>query len=70
MSDPIARRLVQLESNVAHLEHLCEQLNQVVVAQGKQLARLQSHQEQAGKTLAAIELERVKATNPKPPHYQ
>ncbi len=70
MSDPIAKRLVKLESNVAHLEHLCEQLNQVVVAQGKQLARLQAQQEQAGKTLATIELERIKANNPKPPHYQ
>ena len=70
MSDPIAKRLVKLESNVAHLEHLCEQLNQVVVAQGKQLARLRAQQEQAGRTLATIEIERVKATNPKPPHYQ
>ena len=70
MSDPIVKRLVNLESNLAHLEQLCEQLNQVVVTQGKQLARLRAQQDQAGQTLATIELERVKATNPKPPHYQ
>ena len=70
MSDPIAQRLVKLESNLAHLEHLCEQLNQVVVAQGKQLARLQGQQQQLDTTVATIELERVKANNPKPPHYQ
>lgn len=70
MSEPLAKRLVELESNVAHLEHLCEQLNEVVVSQGKQIARLKAQQEQAGRTLATIELERVKATNPKPPHYQ
>ena len=70
MSDPFAQRLVKLESNLAHLEHLCEQLNQVVVAQGKQLARLQGQQQQLDTTVATIELERVKANNPKPPHYQ
>jgi uncharacterized coiled-coil protein SlyX len=59
-----------LESHLAHLEHQYDQLNQVVLEQGRQLTRLQALQQQVSQTMEAIELERIKGTNAKPPHYQ
>lgn len=70
MPESIAERMVRLESNFAHLERLYEQLNEVVVEQGKWVSRLQAQQQQVIATLETAELERIKALNPKPPHYQ
>lgn len=70
MSLIIERRLEKLESAHAHLERQYEELNQVVIAQGRLLAKLKAQQDVASHTLESIELERVKANNPKPPHYQ
>jgi uncharacterized coiled-coil protein SlyX len=70
MPETDADRLEKIESNMAHLEHLVEQLNQVVVEQGRALSRLQAQQQQLASTVETQELERIKATNVKPPHYQ
>lgn len=70
MSESLEERLTRLEYNVTHLEHLVEQLNQVVIEQGKQLSRLQAQQQALSQTIETQELERIKATNSKPPHYQ
>ncbi len=67
---PINDRLQHLESILASLEHQYDQLNRVVIEQGKLLARLQGEHQQTAESLRTIELERVRATNPKPPHYQ
>lgn len=63
-------RLEILESHVAHLERQYEELNQVVIAQGKLLARLQKEAAKISDTMETIEGDRVRATNAKPPHYQ
>ena len=70
MEKEIAARLERIESHLVHLEHLVDQLNQVVTDQGRQLARLQSQQQKISTTIESIELERIKGTNAKPPHYQ
>jgi len=70
MSDPNAERLEKIETHVAHLEHLVEQLNGVVVEQSRLLSRLQAQQQQLASTVETQELERIKNTNTKPPHYQ
>ena len=70
MDKEIAARMEKVESNLAHLEHLVDQLNQVVLEQSKQLSKLQSGQQKISQTVENIELERIKSTNPKPPHYQ
>ena len=62
-------RLDRLEINLAHLEHEYEQLNQVVIAQTKQITRLEGDLRKALGTLTTIELDRIRQTNPKPPHY-
>jgi len=70
MDKEIAERLEKLESHLAHLEHLYDQLNQVVLDQSRQLTKMQSLQQKVSQTIENLELERIKSTNPKPPHYQ
>ena len=70
MDEELLRRLENLESHLAHLEHQYDQLNQVVLEQGKQLTRLQATQQKVSQTVETMELDRIKATNAKPPHYQ
>ncbi len=70
MDQELAARLEKLESNLTHLEHQYDELNQVVVEQARQLAKMQAQQQKVSQTVESIELERIKSTNPKPPHYQ
>ncbi len=70
MDNELAERLQKIESHLAHLEHLYEQLNEVVLDQGRQLSKMRAQQQRISQTLETAELERIKSTNPKPPHYQ
>jgi uncharacterized coiled-coil protein SlyX len=63
-------RVQKLESHVAFLERQFEELNDVVIAQGKALARIQAELARASEALQAAEMERIRANNPKPPHFQ
>ena len=67
MSD---KQLAKLETHVAHLEHQVEQLNDVVIEQGKLLDRLRKEVQRLSGAMQTMELERVKANNARPPHYQ
>jgi uncharacterized coiled-coil protein SlyX len=70
MDHELAERLARIESHLAHLERQFEELNQVVIAQGRELARLKSAQQKIGDTIEASEGEHIRATDTKPPHYQ
>jgi len=70
MDEQLADRLEKIESNLAHLEHLCEQLNQVVLEQGREFAKMRLQQQKLANTIETIELDRIRSTNAKPPHYQ
>ncbi|MBI5386484.1 MAG: SlyX family protein [Verrucomicrobia bacterium] len=70
MNDEHTARLERIESALAHLERHYEQLNEVVIEHGRSLARIQSLLQRLGQTVENIELDRIKSTNPKPPHYQ
>lgn len=61
---------VRIESHLAHLEHLYDQLNRVVVEQGRELHRLQLELRRVARSLEGIERQRIDQTNAKPPHYQ
>ena len=65
-----SHRLEKIESHLAHLERQYEELNQVVIEQGKLLARLHKENAKVSDAVQTIELERIRANNPKPPHYQ
>src|SRR5262245_60649096 len=66
MDRELSERLKKVESNLAHLEHLYDQLNQVVLEQTRVLSKLVAQQQRISQ---AFELERIKATQQKPPHY-
>lgn len=70
MADEHFRRIDRLEANIAHLEHQVEQLNGVVIEQGKLLERLKKEVHRQSTAMQTLELERVKSNNQKPPHYQ
>ncbi len=70
MADEQSRRTEKIESNVAHLEHQLEQLNSVVIEQGKLLERLKKEIQRQSRAMESLELERIQSNNPKPPHYQ
>ena len=59
-----------LEIKIAHLEYLCDQLNLVIIDQGKRIARLENQVRGVTSSVQEIEMERVRNTNLKPPHYQ
>lgn len=69
MNDDPPDRLPQIEANLAHLERQVEELNEVVIEQGKLVARLKKEVQRQTRTLETWELERMKANNPKPPHH-
>jgi SlyX protein len=70
MNDEVAARFSRLEIQVAHIERLAEQLNGVVIEQSRELDRVRKLLQRQGLTLETIEMDRIKSTNPKPPHYQ
>ena len=63
------QRLERIEVHVAHLEHQVEQLNEVVVEQGKLVEHLKKQAQRQSAVLETMELERIKANNPEPPHH-
>jgi len=66
----LQRRLNRIESHLAHVERLHDELNEVVVEQSKLLKKLQTQMRRVSDSMETAELERIRATNPKPPHYQ
>ena len=70
MNEDLSTRLGKIESNLAHLEHQVEQMNEVIMAQDKLLERLKKEVKRQSSTMEGLELERIKANSSKPPHYQ
>jgi SlyX protein len=70
MSDESSERLQKMEASLAHLENQVEQLNEVVIEQGKLIERMKKEVQKQSAALGTMELERMKSNNPKPPHYQ
>ena len=69
MNDEILQRLGRIESQAAHLEHQVEQLNQVLVGQGRTVELLKKQVQRQSAVLETLELEHIKANNPRPPHH-
>lgn len=69
MADETSQRIEKLESHVAHLEHQVEQLNEVVTEQGRLVGFLKKQVQKQSGALETLELERIKANNPRPPHH-
>jgi uncharacterized coiled-coil protein SlyX len=65
----VEQRLERAEAALAHAEHQYDQLNKVVVEQGKLLEKLRRQLERLSESMETQELERIRTTNTKPPHY-
>jgi uncharacterized coiled-coil protein SlyX len=70
MDDDVLARLGNIESHVAHLEHQVEQMNAVIIEQGRMLDRLKKDVQRQTTAMESLELERIQSNNTKPPHYQ
>jgi SlyX protein len=70
MDDDTAERIERLETHLAHLDHHVEQLNSVVIEQGKLLDRLKKVIQRQANAMETLELERIKSNVERPPHYQ
>jgi uncharacterized coiled-coil protein SlyX len=64
-----AERIGRLEANLSHAEHQAEQLNEVVIEQGKEIVRLRKQLERLSQTFEAEQIDRIRTNNPPPPHY-
>jgi uncharacterized coiled-coil protein SlyX len=64
------KRLVEIESALAHMEQLTETLNETVIEQGKTIRRLSQQVEQLTESLADTDMKSIKDNVTKPPHYQ
>ena len=63
-------RLDLLESHLSHIEKQVEELNEVIINQARDIKRLQTITQRLRDSVETTEVERMKSTNPKPPHYQ
>ncbi len=70
MTEETLQRLERIEAHVTHLEYQLEQLNGVLIEQSKLVERLKKEVQRQSAAMETIELERIKANNTKPPHYQ
>jgi uncharacterized coiled-coil protein SlyX len=69
MDNPNEDPIHKIESGLAHLERQYEELNRVVIEQGRILVKLQKQCQHLVETLNTIEADRIRETNPVPPHY-
>jgi len=71
MSDEQTReKLVRMESLMTHLERQYEELNKVVMEQGKALAKLTAQHDRIADSLVDIRQDEIRRDTRKPPHYQ
>jgi len=69
MEADLEQRLARIEAHLAHVERQNDELNGVVIEQGKLLKKLQTQVRRISDSVETAELDRIKSTNPKPPHY-
>ena len=70
MNEDTNERLGKIESHIAHLEHQVEELNGVIIEQGKLLDRLKKEVQRQSTAMETMELERTKGNVQKAPRYQ
>lgn len=70
MKNTSESRLDRLESHLSHIEKQVEELNGVIINQARDIKRLQTITQRLRDSVETDEVERMKSTNPKPPHYQ
>jgi uncharacterized coiled-coil protein SlyX len=70
MNEETRQRVERVEASLAHLEYQVEQLNAVLIQQGRTVDALKKQVQRQSAVLETMELERIKDNQTKPPHYQ
>ena len=70
MNEADEKRLVKIESVMAHLEQLTDSLNETVIEQNKTIRRLAQQMDQLTEQMSAEDMKAKKDNVTKPPHYQ
>jgi uncharacterized coiled-coil protein SlyX len=70
MDESSQERFQKLEAHVTELEHALDQMNEVLVEQGKLLRRIHAQNQSLSETMTTLEMDRIRSVNTKPPHYQ
>lgn len=63
-------RIISIESSLAHLEQTIESLSQTVIEQEKTIQNLQNQITGLSTAAEFEQMEKIKSTIKKPPHYQ
>lgn len=63
-------QLINIESNMAHIEQTVESLNQTIIEQDKTIQSLQTQVNRLTAAAESSEMDKIKGTIKKPPHYQ
>ena len=63
-------RLVNIESDLTHLEKLVDSLNETIVEQGEVIQQLLTQMQRITAAFESKELSSIKSNVTKPPHYQ
>jgi len=63
-------RIISIESSLAHLEKTMESLNQTVIEQERTIQNLQNQITGLSSAAEFDQMEKIKSTIKKPPHYQ
>jgi len=69
MNNEFSERFAKVESHIAHLEQQVEELNGVVIEQGRVIERMRKQVQLQAQTLETSLIEQAKSNNPKPPHH-
>ena len=64
------KRLVNIESDLTHLEQLVASLNQTIIEHDKIIQQLQTQLNRVASGLETKEMDSIKGIVTKPPHYQ
>ena len=64
------KRLVNIESDLTHLEQLVASLNQTIIEHDKTIQQLKTQINRVAAGLETKEIASIKGTVTKPPHYQ
>ncbi len=63
-------QLINLESNMAHIEQIVESINETIIEQDKTIQSLQTQVNRLTAAAESNEMDKIKGTIKKPPHYQ
>ena len=64
------KRLVNIESDLTHLEQFLASLNQTIIEHDKIIQQLQTQLNRVASGLETKEMDSIKGNVTKPPHYQ